>query len=486
MSDAEPNRVEILADEPPRGPPRRSPPNYLASATRWRLLLLTASLFLVLVLMREAGNPDNWAWMGFDHSPPGVELRSIDEVPPDPRPALADDGESARDGFPPDGSSPRDIAALDDTSPLPREFVTYRRDVWHEIFSKLTADQRRQWFSLIYVGRGRSSTLREKSAQWLTIQAEIEQLLHRRLTADWEQFAGSGRLSPEQIDTFSDWTVTLRDQWSESLSPALAQSASGAALDAPQREGLDVLARDLASPAWSLVADQTAAARPVEGPAWLVAWEQALDLPTDSSLMAPTVYELLSQPAGFRARGVRIAGTLQLVEQLDVPTNDLGIDRYYVLWIKPRERSQTPLCIYIRDWPQELPPLEQRYGRYDQPVSAAAVFFKVRSYLADDDRLAMCPLLFARTVALESAHVRAASGGQSLMDRRSTWLLMGLLPILAAWIAWRVYRSTRWSSRPRSAFREHSTTANLKRLERDSRIKSPREHVADFEKSQQE
>jgi hypothetical protein len=72
--DAKP--IEIQAQDDPTRQRWSSPPKYLARATRWRLLLLTAALMLVLVLMREAGNPDNWAWMGFDRQPMVTDLET--------------------------------------------------------------------------------------------------------------------------------------------------------------------------------------------------------------------------------------------------------------------------------------------------------------------------------------------------------------------------------------------------------------------------
>ena len=55
---------------------RRPPPNYLSRSMQTRLLLLFASLACVLFLMREARNPDRWAWMWAGVVPGGASAES--------------------------------------------------------------------------------------------------------------------------------------------------------------------------------------------------------------------------------------------------------------------------------------------------------------------------------------------------------------------------------------------------------------------------
>lgn len=477
--DAKP--IEIQAQDDPTRQRWSSPPNYLARATRWRLLLLTAALMLVLVLMREAGNPDNWAWMGFDRQPMVTDLVAATLADEEQESLSAEGLESSQEG-------PLRVSVRDNTSSIDVEIteageVSWRQQVWGEVFRKLSLDQRRQWFSLILSGRGLNDLRREMTDSWPALAVEIETFIHRRLTADWEAVSSQGLTSPEQLDRFSSWTVDLRDRWSQRLAPALSRVAASDVLDPVDRIELDRLMRDLAPATWSLVSDQTAAARPVEGPAWLVAWEQALNVSGESaSVPSTTVYELLSQPEQFRSQTLQIVGQLQLVEWVEVPRNDLGIERYFVLWIKPRERSQYPYCVYIRDWPAELKFPDQRYTTYEQPISATAVFFKTRTFLAADEQLAVCPLLFART-AKAIPNVQGFASGNSGGHSAWNWTLIALMPIIAMWIAWRVYGSTR-ITRVRNQHRERSTVDTLERLTEDPQVKSPREHVAEFERSQ--
>lgn len=55
-------------DEPLAQRPLGPPPNYQSRGFRLRLMTLFAALVLVLVLMKEAGKPERWAWMGFDRA----------------------------------------------------------------------------------------------------------------------------------------------------------------------------------------------------------------------------------------------------------------------------------------------------------------------------------------------------------------------------------------------------------------------------------
>ena len=51
-------------------------------AIRTKLLMLFAMLILVIVLMKEAGKPERWEWMGFE-TPDTVEI-DLDDSNSDP------------------------------------------------------------------------------------------------------------------------------------------------------------------------------------------------------------------------------------------------------------------------------------------------------------------------------------------------------------------------------------------------------------------
>ncbi len=96
---------------------KRRPRNYLGRGEQWRLLLLVFALGAVVLLMAEARNPGNWAWMfgpakgerngDADRPPPSqidnrLPAPAPDELPPDavmieppgePRPPEAETGE---------------------------------------------------------------------------------------------------------------------------------------------------------------------------------------------------------------------------------------------------------------------------------------------------------------------------------------------------------------------------------------------------------
>jgi len=63
-------KLQIDDDEPLQRRPLGPPPDYRSLGFRMRLATLFAALLLVLVLMQEAGNPERWAWMGFDRDVP--------------------------------------------------------------------------------------------------------------------------------------------------------------------------------------------------------------------------------------------------------------------------------------------------------------------------------------------------------------------------------------------------------------------------------
>jgi len=66
-------QLHIDDEEPLKRRPLGPPPDYQSRGFRLRLMTLFAALLLVLILMKEAGKPERWAWMGFDRAVPQAD-----------------------------------------------------------------------------------------------------------------------------------------------------------------------------------------------------------------------------------------------------------------------------------------------------------------------------------------------------------------------------------------------------------------------------
>ena len=66
-------QLHIDDEEPLKRRPLGPPPDYQSRGFRLRLMTLFAALVFVLILMKEAGKPERWAWMGFDRAVPQAD-----------------------------------------------------------------------------------------------------------------------------------------------------------------------------------------------------------------------------------------------------------------------------------------------------------------------------------------------------------------------------------------------------------------------------
>jgi len=65
--------------------------------------------------------------------------------------------------------------------------------------------------------------------------------------------------------------------------------------------------------------------------------------------------QLFEQAHEYRGRLVTIRGTVMRAYRLECPTNDYGIDRYWVCWLCPAGGPSSPIIIYSLDLPEGFP-----------------------------------------------------------------------------------------------------------------------------------
>lgn len=186
---------------------------------------------------------------------------------------------------------------------------------------------------------------------------------------------------------------------------------------------------DLAAPRDMLAAvrDDTVF-RSADGPAWFAIWRRLAEeaasetpLPRGRSVGFAQLFE---QPRSFRGRRVRFAGRMRRLQEVEAPTNDLGIERTWQAWVEPAGGPPSPIVVYFLS----IPPGTRTGLRIDEPVIIDGVFFKRWAYQASD-AIRLAPLVMAasprRPPRIERGRGESAIVGWALFS------IVGLVAVTA-------------------------------------------------------
>jgi hypothetical protein len=124
--------------------------------------------------------------------------------------------------------------------------------------------------------------------------------------------------------------------------------------------------------------DQTALARISDGTFWTGAdsdsfylqLARANELPAEGAVSTGTL-PLLQQPDIYRGQRVRLVGTLQLAQRQDAKPNRLGIENYWKVWMIPDDGGIRPTIFMTPQLPQTLANSLTEDGRWDARSNAA-------------------------------------------------------------------------------------------------------------------
>ena len=131
------------------------------------------------------------------------------------------------------------------------------------------------------------------------------------------------------------------------------------------------------------------------------AWFHLLDILQNSlpeelaaaSLGEVGYVQMVQQPHVYRGRLVTVCGTVRRAEVVEVAENNIGLQTYYLLTVRPAGRQIWPIRIYCLELPDGFP--------LGEDVSASVVahgfFFKNWSYQWEGGP-GLAPILLARTV----------------------------------------------------------------------------------------
>lgn len=137
--------------------------------------------------------------------------------------------------------------------------------------------------------------------------------------------------------------------------------------------------------------------RNAETDAWFHLWE-ILQSSTPQDLAGAAsgevgYVEMVEQPKAYRGRLVTVRGTARRVETLQPAENGLGLERFYVLTLRPAGSQIWPIRVYCLELPSEFP----RAGDVSAEIAATGFFFKNWSYRWQGG-MGLAPVVLARGI----------------------------------------------------------------------------------------
>ena len=401
--------------------PHAPPPNYSSTAWRLRLASLVAAFGLVLVAMQEAGKPETWEWMEFASS--SQQISSTDAPVSTNLPSNDDgDGENLN-------------AATD---PLLKNF-------WNAYFNSLKKEQKK---SLVQILWQNSHQINNDQIVLPDSKKFVESYISR-----------NSDLSDDGIEQIRN----SQNSWEEFFKnkpPTQSQTI---------QEVRTIFEDSL----YAFVEDRSAMNRSAESAAWYLSWKKIGDQAPHQDV---TFVQLSGQPNSYRGEKIRVAGNARLLQKIDLPADhELGFDSYKVLWIKPADSSHVPYCVYVSELPDGFPQPTAGDVELHEDITVDGVFFKLRSYAAQNGQIEICPLIVAESIFFWQATPQSIASTPQPPYWFLTLFFIGM-PIIAAWMAWRVYKSTSTSTVSKiGAGRDHSVTWD--QLANRNDIKSDIENV---------
>ena len=225
------------------------------------------------------------------------------------------------------------------------------------------------------------------------------------------------------------------------------------------------------------VRDGAPVGRAQEGVAWLMIWHRILadqqntKAQNSEQSVAVTQLELNSRPQSFRGKKVAFRGHVRSARMQTVKNHELGIEKYYILWIKPEEKSTFPYCVYALDLPNGFPPVQRETVEMNEKVQVTGTFFKVRSYQAKGG-LRECPLVLADMPEWMPGEKDTAAETPVVIP---SWPVMAgalcLIALGAAGLAFLVYRTTS-TPRAESAEAEAEISKDIEALQHNPAVET--------------
>ncbi len=276
------------------------------------------------------------------------------------------------------------------------------------------------------------------SKQWSMLKAELLDLA----VADTTEPTGA------KSDRFGDLERYLRASLNRTLDLRLVQSLSDGA---PWR-------KEESTTFWRLLARCKAGGGTVDA----------------KSVPRVSTQQLETEAEELKGKTVRFAGSVRRVERVEKGSPEIGLDHYWLVWMRGEDGSSQPVAVYCSDemagrWQRRLERDSQDFAEIEvQAVSAKRLPYGSTSGLE------IAPTLFA-TQILTSARTGGGGSGASLATGNqpvwkqvqfSLWtgLLGAMIVLIPIWRAWRsspVFRQKTLSYKTKSKQRQAGTKSSM-------------------------
>jgi hypothetical protein len=375
----------------------KPPPNYFQRSVQVRLLMLVFAFMLVVVLMGEARKAKNWRWIWMmTGSDPGGETQEAMEpvdtrLPPPPRNEDPPGTVYASQEKP--GETTERLTELDGLQRV-------RFDAWRGRLKDLDHNDRKLLSRILRSARQRIAISQDDLERWRELFPEIDNGWIGYLTSANEAVLVSGdELPAEQTERLLNVLQELEVEWSTSIGRALRAPLNDRPWTELEIESLGRLQATLDELALADIRDDMVW-RPAEQTAWFRIFEK-LAAADERSLTAESVGEvgfvqLFRQPNEYRGRAVTVTGIAELAYHVQAPKNDVGVEGYYVFWLRPADGSDSPIVVYALETPEGFPSIAADQASLQEDVAFTGYFFKRWAYNARDG-IRTAPLLLAKS-----------------------------------------------------------------------------------------
>lgn len=487
--------------QPPRAPLKlRSTRSRPVIANR-QIILMILSLMMVLYAMYEAGKPERWHWLippvpptesennlmliqapkqGSDVPYPPLE-KLVEENLSEPQ-ALSDPGlnQTDSDHLPQitENRSQDQVEAKDRNEVASEEGFgsDYPRgalEFWQALLKEFSARDRDDFYLIL-------KRIRDGQPCPQLQQQTCEQLIDKisRARAQYHD-----QLFQKLTFASNDSKPALTNQWFESQQvwesleqPALTAFVEAREISQPQRRQMGWLQTMLDKTFYDWVQDRTAQGWEGDSPAWGRIWEQVLLVQTGTAIPV-THLELSSQPSHYRGKQVEVKGWVRAARIETLTVKELDIAQMYVLVVRPEDSKVSPYFVYTTELPAGFPPLGDRFTTLNEGVSVRGYFFKIRTYLDTENKVQHSPMILTNQVQPWSPVGITASQTDAKDFLPKITLALLILPLLAAMLAWWLFRVTDIVRFRPGVGRTREIHHSLKELASNSDIKTPKERV---------
>jgi len=421
---------------------RRPPPNYFSRKVQYKLFALVALLMTVVVMMERVSDPDLFRFFD-EHT--AVEVNSS---------TTASSGNSANPLFDPQ------LARFG--NPLPptasqasRDLQSTHLSLWTAILKKLTSAEQQTLVDTLHRARNGKRGNDQQQTNWWDLYQKID-LLYQK----YEQqlmlsiHSTSTALTPEQKTRAQAVLSQLRMRWTQSQRKAfldILETTSAQDPEANQNE-YQFVQHILDQIGISRINDHTVF-RNSDNLAWFRMLETlrtaAADRLQASVVVTPNILELSKQQDTFRGKLISMRGEVRKAYRVQAPTNQLEIQQYYVLVIRPSGGGTTPLIVYCLQPPTGFPALpdkdiDRRTADINDVVQVTGYFFKSWAHIGTQGQMHSSPLMLANSFQwLPHAQMPQTTSAKSA-SQLPVWALFVIPLILAILFTAGVYLMSRW------------------------------------------